>query len=1125
MSARETLLVPCEVFTVEAQMVPEGGLGALERLLLQVAWELPRDPSRKGRKATFDELKHISGLGSRMVLDAIHELWQHGHLTLDDQSGEVEVSPELAEAIRKDPKWYEKLESTEVRSETFQLIQEQICGTIQPVQPVPFGIGEGRKLPAIVPRGAWQDASAHDGVLRAVDEVLSRRTLEGRIWRTRSFTLRSVDQTTPEQVTRDMAIEVSVWREPGADLLGITVDQPRSLGTRFRQILARRIAELAAEAPDEPVIQRLENEAARHEERGEGDGELDLEMERLERDVRESSSLDPERAGAMHERLESRAQLAGELLDELGETDLQVEVLTGAEAIDEQVREALRTARYQVILACPFVQHAPLKRFEGDLRTALARNVDVFVLWGMSADKDESLETGPRNVLDNLREELRREGHPERLHYSRQSSRLHAKLVVRDADLAVIGSSNFLSRAEVPKLEMGVRVSGPKRAPFRFAARLCRWARDHYPDFSSAAAIVTTVEEFRRYDEAFEDVAPTADGLSIPWPEPPGPPSVEGRLPSRARVREWAGEWNTWLFQARREIAARTGTCAVVVDGQHRGRLWRALQSARHRLVITSENLDGTVVTASFVRALEDRLRAGASVLLVYDAFNPSSRDELLALARRYPSLVLVTHKIHAKLLIWDRSAVVTSFNFLSFAGIYEKRRKIRAELGVWIRNPATAEELLTRLLEALPARDQDRLALFRVPLPVEEEGEQPSEDVVSETIDESPAARLARLVAWVREARAGDRWQRVAQVSSSEPPATVRRVTLAALHQALLNDEPLVPAAPQLRELAEAAWHGEGAGPSQAWQALAYALLVDEAARGERLPPEWMLRLAAHREDLVDLAVGLEDAALRLEGAVVGLADGVVGLYASALVCAGLYVNGLAELAAGHAHPAVRRLLDAAITWWKVGEVPLPPERRAAFRRLATAERHAPAMHAEALAHWKTKIRDSFYNFKLFGPTWRIELVPPQKPLGMLAEAVERRDRGAVLGWKRQHADTRDWAAELLDAATARAFAGTMHRGDRIGPPAREHLLHEIHELVRLAGAWVEAEATLDEARLHVPYGGLPSRDQDLAVAARRLSPELAELAKARSEDRRPEAPLLRELSALVVELAEMIP
>ena len=73
-----------------------------------------------------------------------------------------------------------------------------------------------------------------------------------------------------------------------------------------------------------------------------------------------------------------------------------------------------------------------------------------------------------------------------------------------------------------------------------------------------------------------------------------------------------------------------------------------------------------------------------------------SSQAELAEAGVRF-----VERDIHAKILVCDDWAVVTSYNFLSFVGYYDEFRRARHELGLRILDRGLADELAKILLDA----------------------------------------------------------------------------------------------------------------------------------------------------------------------------------------------------------------------------------------------------------------------------------------------------------------------------------------------------------------------------------------------------------------------------------------
>lgn len=132
---------------------------------------------------------------------------------------------------------------------------------------------------------------------------------------------------------------------------------------------------------------------------------------------------------------------------------------------------------------------------------------------------------------------------------------------------------------------------------------------------------------------------------------------------------------------------------------EHRGYLARALEEAKHRVMIVSPWIRHEVVNDEFVMRLREVLKRGVQLWIGYGIVKtggdrPGAKGEgdreavakLRRLAGDYPDLFQLTRMgdTHAKVLICDsRFSVITSFNWLSFRG--DTQLEFRDERGYYV--------------------------------------------------------------------------------------------------------------------------------------------------------------------------------------------------------------------------------------------------------------------------------------------------------------------------------------------------------------------------------------------------------------------------------------------------------
>jgi hypothetical protein len=164
------------------------------------------------------------------------------------------------------------------------------------------------------------------------------------------------------------------------------------------------------------------------------------------------------------------------------------------------------------------------------------------------------------------------------------------------------------------------------------------------------------------------------------------------------------------------EVVISTPVIRDVDTFEHVIYLQKALKNARSRLLIISPWIKGDVVTDVFISDLEDRIKKGVRVDIVFgykrqkdqnnNEYRGSSKNalqKLQALMKRYPQKMAI-HELddtHAKIMLFDDVVIKTSFNWLSFKG--DPKRTYRFESGTYVENMSHADEVYSQIIARLP--------------------------------------------------------------------------------------------------------------------------------------------------------------------------------------------------------------------------------------------------------------------------------------------------------------------------------------------------------------------------------------------------------------------------------------
>lgn len=163
-------------------------------------------------------------------------------------------------------------------------------------------------------------------------------------------------------------------------------------------------------------------------------------------------------------------------------------------------------------------------------------------------------------------------------------------------------------------------------------------------------------------------------------------PSTRERLVSREQEVEGLRRELDALRAERASLPVRP-----IPTFEHRMLLEDALDRTQRRLLIIAPWVRSNVVDQDFADSLQRLCRANVQVHVGYgikkndfEGHDGDALDRLRRLADRYPNFVLreLGHT-HAKVLVWDNTLVVTSFNWLSFRG--DRHRHYRQEEGTLV--------------------------------------------------------------------------------------------------------------------------------------------------------------------------------------------------------------------------------------------------------------------------------------------------------------------------------------------------------------------------------------------------------------------------------------------------------
>ncbi len=390
-----------------------------------------------------------------------------------------------------------------------------------------------------------------------------------------------------------------------------------------------------------------------------------------------SDAPDPTTVHAEFAALEARARPAVELLAAYSAEPTLVSA-TAAGFQDAAIR-ALGTAKQQVVLACPWIgQLGNPGRIQEAFRSALERGTNVVLVWG--------IDTGPPVVdaswrfLQRLADDTRPSSGS--LIFASRGAGSHAKAIVCDLEWAVVSSCNFLNASGDRKTnELGVHLrSGPDGVVPLGLQAILAWIRRIIPDYRVQERCLDDPMLFGRSERR---------GSVLLDVQPVAPPNL---LFGATGVATWRRACESRTSYVRGLAAAASGAAVPIHDGEHRELLVQAISAATKRLRINSHRVTTRGLSEPLVDALERAARRGVEVRVIHGAadLEPAARLRLERLASS--GISVEARDTHAKVVVCDDWALVTSFNFLSV----EPGTRSARELGVQVHDQSMLDALWT---------------------------------------------------------------------------------------------------------------------------------------------------------------------------------------------------------------------------------------------------------------------------------------------------------------------------------------------------------------------------------------------------------------------------------------------
>jgi phosphatidylserine/phosphatidylglycerophosphate/cardiolipin synthase-like enzyme len=1064
MNDLQSIFIPCETFAVRVVFAPSDTLTPLGQLLIKAIHAGVR---------TIPDLDAIFGLGDRPLLRLALDLMNQSIVMFNFSTGEMRLTPQTVAAIENDS--LATIGSLDRIEEELVVMRDRVAGTVTLLNQREDRTTSGSCV-AANPDGV-PDTTPQD-VLRAIRRYMQRRTSRaGRPLHAVGVTFELVaSPDKPEGKIHYLELGVRPLYDKAANHLQILVESPDNLSWEARDRLERALTSLANRPKLDEVFKNLRNNAHQPNELP-GVSGVQQELLQLQELI---AGLAATRAGMEAQQQARLERAAAEVAGMVGEqgTSTSARIVIGDDDHVATVREMIRTAARQILIACPFIGYEATWQYREDLEAALQAGRRVFFLLGIGDDYDL-----PENVGSWLYALKAR--YPEHLYFTRNSSRCHAKFVVADAADVLLTSYNFLHRTPGEVFELGVRLHGTGevdggRPLCPVAAALVRIARDIYADHVDSRRII----EQTRLLGSPNAVPPEETTM------PRLPRRAEGERPEfdAERIALWKRDWRRHVGRLARQVRKLGATYRLVRDAEHRKLMYDAIRGAKQRLVILSDQVSSNVLNREFEDALAECTQRGAETVLVFRRRLPGTQEALDRIkgrcGQRLRYVVADADEAvasHAKLVVCDDWAVVTSFNFLAFAGDYEgaERHRTRTELGVLMHGDIVGQlwEQLTTVFTQLQSlayqpqvqqrpsvaepvvaevqrvRNIDNLFVKLLDRPKAPEGSDDERRQIGSILEE-----------WFRDASG---WE--AAFSELEDLAAVNVPFLEQAIAACMATQPKADEATRKRwtdRLIEEIWMNRA-------DAHVVGLLLEKSSAGGSPsvpPPELVVLTADYRSGLAD-SRSFESAAIARDDALNATAVAALAIE-SMLYDADPPHEVLQYIVESDLAPPLRGLSAKALAFrveHPQGLVGIDLSRLSSNEALVKQQEEAQKQVADELK----KCIGLWPTFKLGQLAWS-RLRGGEHGFDALLVAAESRKVRTIAAFL-DAIGSKD-AAELLDDAVSEIADKLPYQNPEIEGNWRRTSVRHLDKLLRAARKWVQTSAKVAGASDHTPPGAVMS-------------------------------------------------
>ncbi|MFA5963747.1 MAG: hypothetical protein WC804_06985 [Sphingomonas sp.] len=470
-----SIWVPCEPFEVTLSADNDGPTSIEKAVLLLLSHRTDQ---------TLQDVLDFLGLGERLTMDLITELWRRGYILVDTVTDRIQIEPSWRSLVTHGE--WSKIKTAHTRSETVSLMRELVSGQIVGDRSSDAAPAPGAGAPMLVSATLQEVVGNRDVALAALNHLNPNSPLRSR---SRNLTAKLLSADRSVQSRRlgwlRLDFEATLDSDSANSLTIHSLSRGDSALARLGPGIARALTDWAVENTDEPLVRNLAKKAKR-------------------RSARPSPSL-ASRVHALLERIE--ATLAAPVAQQ-NQLEAWVESLMAIEADIEAVREAggvtnlhcgeaahtwfrdvaIQGFEHQLAIMVPTLDFAGLSACNDAIVSRLASapvDASMFLLWG--GGRLQQLPPACHNLLGNMASESRSAEGP-RLRFADRSSRIASTMAVADGQRIFYASASPLdSRSATGGFAFVLDVmSGPHSA---MARRLLEIARNRSPDYDMAETI------------------------------------------------------------------------------------------------------------------------------------------------------------------------------------------------------------------------------------------------------------------------------------------------------------------------------------------------------------------------------------------------------------------------------------------------------------------------------------------------------------------------------------------------------------------------------------------------------------------------------------------------------------